>query len=100
MYASNGDFGAAPFAAVDIRTGDMLWRDRSVARATLLAVGKRLIILDEDGTLAIATPGEEALTVHGQMQLFHGRAWTVPTLVGTRLYARDRKEIVALELGT
>ena len=99
VYASNGDFGAAPFAAVDIRTGDMFWRDRSVARATLLAVGKRLIILDEDGTLAIATPGEEALTVHGRMQLFNGRAWTVPTLVGTRLYARDRKEIVALELG-
>jgi outer membrane protein assembly factor BamB len=99
VYASNGDFGAAPFAAVDIKTGDMLWRDRSVARATLLAVGKRLIILDEDGTLAIATPGDHALTVHSQTQLFNGRAWTVPTLVGTKLYARDRKEIVALELG-
>jgi hypothetical protein len=26
-------------------------------------------------------------------------AWTVPTLVGTTLYARDREKIVALDLG-
>ena len=30
IYASNGDFGSAPFAAVDVLTGDMLWRDRAV----------------------------------------------------------------------
>jgi outer membrane protein assembly factor BamB len=99
IYASNGDFGAAPFAAVDIKTGDMLWRDRSVARSSLIAVGDRLLILDEDGKLTFATPGDQHLNIHGQMQLFNGRSWTVPTLVGTRLFARDRKEIVALELG-
>ena len=34
VYASNGDFGAAPFAAVDVKTGEMAWRDRSVSRST------------------------------------------------------------------
>ena len=86
VYASNGDFGAAPFAAVDIATGDMVWRDRSVARATLIGVGGRLIILDEDGNLSLATPGEEGLTINGRTQVFTGRSWTVPTLVGTKLF--------------
>lgn len=99
VYASNGDFGAAPFAAIDIRTGDMVWRDRAIARASLIAVGSRLLILDEDGKLTLATPGDQGLKIDGQMQLFNGRSWTVPTLVGTRLFARDRTEIVALELG-
>ena len=99
VYASNGDFGSAPFAAVDIATGDMLWRDRGVARATLIGVGSRLIILDEDGNLSLATPGAEGLTINGRTQIFTGRSWTVPTLVGTKLFLRDRKEIVALELG-
>ena len=99
VYASNGDFGSAPFAAVDIATGDMLWRDRAVARATLIGVGSRLIILDEDGNLSLATPGAEGLAINGRAQVFTGRAWTVPTLVGTKLFLRDRKEIVALELG-
>ena len=67
VYASNGDFGAAPFAAIDIGTGDMVWRDRSVARSTLVGVGGKdgmlLVLLDEDGTLVLATPGDAGLDV-------------------------------------
>jgi hypothetical protein len=70
-----------------------------VTRSTLIGAGNRLIILDEDGNLALATPTAEGLTVNGRTQVFKGRAWTVPTLVGTKLYLRDRQEIVALELG-
>ncbi len=99
VYASNGDFGSAPFAAVDVLTGDMLWRDRSVSRATLIGAGNRLIILDEDGNLVLATPGAEGLKINARAQVFSGRSWTVPALVGTKLYVRDRKEVVALELG-
>ena len=31
--------------------------------------------------------------------LFTTRSWSVPPLVGTTLYARDRERIVALDLG-
>jgi len=61
LYASNGDMGSAPFAAIDVGTGDMLWRDRTVTRATLIASGDRLILLDEDGNLAIATPTDSGV---------------------------------------
>jgi hypothetical protein len=33
------------------------------------------------------------------MHLFDTVSWTVPTLVGTTLYARDREKIVALNVG-
>ena len=98
LYLSNGDFGAAPFAAVDVRTGEMLWRDRAVTRASLIGVGDKLIILDEDGQLALAKPGATGLTVLARAPMFSGRAWTGPTLSGSRLFLRDRKEIVALDL--
>jgi outer membrane protein assembly factor BamB len=99
IFASNGDFGSAPFAAVDVNTGDVLWRDRAVTRATLVAAGNRLLILDEDGTLALATPGPEGLIVHAKAAVLNARAWTVPTLSGTTLYLRDARQIVALDLG-
>jgi hypothetical protein len=70
-----------------------------VSRATLLGVGGRLLILDEDGKLTLATPTDTGLAINAQAQIFSGRSWTVPTLLGTRLFARDRKEIVAIELG-
>jgi outer membrane protein assembly factor BamB len=99
IYASNGDFGAAPFAAIDVASGDMVWRDRSVSRSTLIAAGNRLIILDEDGNLALATPGDSGLTVHAKTQILRELAWTVPTLSNTTLYVRDRHQIMALDLG-
>jgi len=99
IYASNGDMGAAPFAAIDVATGEMIWRDRSVTRATLIGAGTRLIILDEDGHLVLATPGETGLEVHAKHALLTERAWTVPSLSGTTLYVRDRKQIMALDLG-
>jgi len=100
IYASNGDFGAAPFAAVDVETGDMVWRDRSVSRSTVLGAGGKLVILDEDGNLAVAEPGDAGLNVLAKAHVLENRAWTVPTLCGNRLFLRDRKVIVALDLGT
>jgi len=41
----------------------------------------------------------EGATVLSQVKLFDTVAWTVPTLAGTTLYARDRAKIVALDLG-
>ena len=78
----------------------MVSRDRSVTRATLLGVGDKLIILDEDGNLAIATPSATGLTVHAKAPVLGHTAWTVPTLVGTTLYLRDTRQIVAVDLGS
>ena len=55
-------------------------------------------MLDQDGVLALATPAAEGLKVHSRVQLLERFAWTPPTLAGTRLYVRDRKTLVALDL--
>ena len=98
VVGSSGDFGPAPLTAVDARSGQVLWRNRSLARATLLRAGERLILLDEDGQLAIGSATREGLQLDAKCQLFDGLAWTVPSLDGSVLYARDRKQIVALDL--
>jgi len=49
--------------------------------------------------LILATPTPEGLTVTSKVELLSNQSWTVPSLSGTRLYTRDRKNIVALELG-
>lgn len=99
IYASNGDMGSAPFAAIDVATGEMVWRDRSVARSTLIGVGGQLVILDEDGNLVLATPTDTGLQVQAKAALLAERAWTAPTISGTTLFVRDRHQIMALELG-
>ncbi|HKY30817.1 MAG TPA: PQQ-binding-like beta-propeller repeat protein [Pyrinomonadaceae bacterium] len=99
VYGSSGDFGPAPFTAVDVKTGKVLWRHRSFPRASFIFADGRFIILDEDGNLILATVTAEGLTVTSKVQLL-SQSWTVPSLAGTRLYLRDRKKIMALEIGT
>jgi outer membrane protein assembly factor BamB len=99
IYASSGDFGPAPFTAVDIKTGNVLWRHRSFPRASFLFADGRFIILDEDGHLLIANATTEGLVVTAKVELLGSQSWTVPSLSGTRLYLRDRKNIIAVELG-
>lgn len=96
-----GAFGVktAPFAALDLETGGFAWRNRSFNKASSVYADGKLILLDENGVLGLATPSPEGLEVHSKCQLFEKNSWTVPTLVGTKLYARDRKTLVALELG-
>lgn len=98
IYGSSGDFGPAPFTAIDVKTGQVLWRDRTISRASFLMVGDRFILLDEDGNLAIATATREGLKVHSKVGLLKRQSWTVPTVAGTRLYVRDRKSILAVDL--
>ena len=99
IYGSSGDFGPAPFTAVDVKTGNVLWRHRSFPRASFLFADGRFIILDEDGHLLLATATAEGLTVTSKAELLGTKSWTVPSLSGTRLYVRDRKNILAVELG-
>ena len=98
VYASSGDFGTAPLTALNVRTGKIAWRDRTLARASLLAAEGRFILLGEDGQLILATPTPAGLKVHSKAELLKSNAWTVPTLAGTRLYLRDRKNVMALDL--
>jgi outer membrane protein assembly factor BamB len=99
VYGSSGDFGPAFLTAIDVKTGKIAWQDRSFAKANFIFADGKVILLDEDGNLALATFSPDGLHVHSKAQLFNNNAWTVPTLVGSRLFVRDRKVMMALDVG-
>jgi outer membrane protein assembly factor BamB len=98
LYASSGDFGPAPLTAVSARSGEVLWQDRAFSKANFVSADGKLIVLDEDGNLALARVSPERLSVVSRTQLLARNAWTAPSLAGTRLYIRDRRKVMALEL--
>jgi outer membrane protein assembly factor BamB len=97
-YMSSGDFGPAFLTAVNTTTGAIAWQDRSFARAQLLYADGKLIVLDEDGTLGLASVSPQGLKVLARAQILENLAWTPPTLVGRTLYVRDRRTIAAYDL--
>ena len=99
VYASSGgSFDPAFMMAIELKTGKPAWRDRTFAKANVLLADGKLVILDEQGTLAIATATPEKLEVLAQAKVLEEKAWTAPTLVGTRMYLRDNHTLKALDL--
>jgi outer membrane protein assembly factor BamB len=100
VYAASGESGPAPITAFEVKTGRVLWHShREFAKSQLLLADHKLIILDADGVLGLATPTATGLTVHSRVQLLNKVAWTPPSLAGTTLYIRDRTSLMALDLG-
>ena len=98
VLGSSGDFGPAFLTALDVKTGAEVWRERSFARAHMLYADGKLVIVDEDGEIAVASIRGRGLHVHARKKILTENAWTPPTLVGSTLYVRDRKNILALDL--
>jgi len=99
VYGSSGDFGPAFFMAAEWQTGKTPWRARGFKKATCVHGDGKMIILDEDGNLSLATATPEALEVHSSAKVGELYSWAAPTLVGTKLYLRDRKHIWAFDVG-
>jgi outer membrane protein assembly factor BamB len=98
VYGSNGDFGPAPYTAVDITTGEIAWRDRTFGKANTLLLGEKALVLDEDGQLAVVTLSPQGLQVYSKCRVLKNRAWTPPTVAESRLFVRDQTEIAAFDL--
>ena len=97
LYFSSGE-SVALMTCVNLRSGEVAWQQRGFAKAQLVAADGKLILLDEDGTLALIDPTPKEFRVLAKASILKNQSWTPPTLAGTKLYLRDRKNLVALDL--
>jgi outer membrane protein assembly factor BamB len=99
LYFSSGGKGSqAILSAVDVRSGKIHWQERSIEKATFVWADGKLITLDQSGTLMIAQPSPQGFRITAKAQLLTELAWTPPVLVGTRVYMRDRRSMMAVDL--
>jgi hypothetical protein len=74
------------------------WQDRTFGKANMVLVDGKVILLDEGGDLALVTLSPQGMQVRWRVPLLQSNAWTAPTLVGTKLYVRDRRTMMAVDL--
>jgi outer membrane protein assembly factor BamB len=99
IYFSSGGKGSqAILSAVDARSGTIHWQERSIEKATFVWADQKLITLDQDGNLMIAHPSPQGFKIAAKAPLLTNLSWTPPVLVGTRVYLRDRRSMMAVDL--
>ena len=86
-------------SALDLQSGELLWRSRDPGDGFLVAVDGQLAVLTKEGSLHVgpASPGgwEETASV----QVFEEElAWTPPSVGGSVLYLRSLSEIARVDI--
>jgi hypothetical protein len=97
-FTSGTTSGPTLMTCVNIRSGQVAWQERGFAVGQLVKTGEKLILLDEDGTLALIEAAPAGLKVIAKVSLLQHASWTPPTLSGSKLYLRDRRVLMALDL--
>ena len=91
-------FDNAILTCIEANTGEEQWRHRGFEKGSLLLADGHLIILGEGGKLALAEISPNEYIEKARFQLFDDKCWTVPTLAGGKLYLRNQKEMLCLDL--
>jgi outer membrane protein assembly factor BamB len=90
----------ADLCCVDLKTGKVLWTQEKVGYFHFGAVrtgDDKLLILDDAGTLKLIDPDPKGYRELCRAKVCGGTLVT-PVLSGGRVYARDDKEVVCLQL--
>ena len=91
-------FDNAILKCIAADTGEMQWRKRGFNRGSLILVEGHLIILGEEGTMALVEAVPEEYRERASFQVLEGKCWTAPSLANGELFVRNEEEILCLDL--
>jgi outer membrane protein assembly factor BamB len=83
---------------LEIRTGQVQWRQRGFQKGSLIRIGDRLLILGENGNLAMVKANPEEYEEIAKTRPFRDRCWASPAFANGQLLLRDRRNMVLYDL--
>lgn len=102
LFGIDGTRGAQGLKCVEFMTGTPVpdWEAREIGQASVLLAGDHLILQGDRGDLYLveANPKEFNLVAKVPKVLSGNNNWATPTLVNGRLYLRDEKNVVCLNV--
>ncbi|HKQ63097.1 MAG TPA: PQQ-binding-like beta-propeller repeat protein [Candidatus Polarisedimenticolaceae bacterium] len=91
-------FDNATLRCLSVDSGAPSWAKRGYGKGSLIAVDGLLIVLGDQGQLALATATPAGYEEQGTLRAFTDKSWTSPTLADGRLYLRNQRELLCIDL--
>ncbi len=99
IYGPHGDLAVVTYRCLDMQRGQVQWISRRVGKCTQIAVQDHLICLTEQGTLVLIEANPTEYREKGRLTgLLSFKAWAHPALANQRLYIRDEKRLICIDL--
>jgi len=99
VYGCSGDTSAFVLRCLDFPTGAVQWEQRLEVRCGLLALDGHLLCVGERGDLLLVKAQPREFTVKGELpKLLEYKTWAAPAFAGGKLYLRDERHLLCLDL--
>jgi len=90
IYANDGDADRdCKLVCIDPESGKLQWLERGFGVATMIGVGKQLLVLSESGELSVINANPEKLDVVKKFSILSGKCWTPPVFTDSLVLARN-----------
>jgi outer membrane protein assembly factor BamB len=83
---------------MELRSGKVLWKKRGFGKGSLMVADGRLLVLGDNGLLALAETSPEKYTERSSCKILQGKCWTMPVLADGKLFVSDEQEILCLDV--
>jgi outer membrane protein assembly factor BamB len=95
-------FDARILACIDLNDGKRIWKGGRYGNGQMLLLPDQdlLLILSEDGDLALVQASTSGFTELAKMPALEGKTWNHPVLVSELLFVRNAQEMAAFRLPT
>lgn len=91
-------FDNAILKCIEARTGKEQWKHRGYGKGALMYADGHLLLMSDNGRLALAKATPDGFEEKAGARVLDGRSWTMPTLANGRVFVRDMRKIVCLDL--
>jgi len=83
---------------MEFRTGKIRWKERGFGKGSLIAADGKLIVLGEEGKLALVEARPDGYRELSSSRVSTTRCWASPSLSGGLLFIRDQESIQCFDL--
>jgi outer membrane protein assembly factor BamB len=93
-------FSNAILTAMNLETGRVAWRDRSVGKGSVTYADGKLYLLSEDGVVGLAEASPAGYKEESRFQIPRGAfpTWTPAVISGGRLYLREQDNLYCYDI--
>lgn len=87
-------FTGANFSCIELKSGERKWTGPGVGGGSAILAGDKIVLLNDSGRMFIADISAERFDASVDAQIHGGTTWTPPSLVGGKLYCRNKDGLV------